>query len=179
MPRKIREVHPPRGIMRWLVRLPIGLYRLGLGGLLGKRALMLTHTGRISGLTRRVVLEVVRHEPSSNTFYIASGWGEKADWLQNVLKQPQVIVHSGASKLDARARRIEPEEAEREMMDYNTRHPAALQTLAKVMGYEIDGTDEDARALGRLIPMVALQTQIPSSSGQDPAVEEDRHGASL
>ena len=57
---------------RALVRAPIWLYRLGLGGLLGRRFLLLTYTGRKSGRPRQVVLEVVgRHEPSGG-FLIAS-----------------------------------------------------------------------------------------------------------
>lgn len=48
--------HPPRTRMqRALFRAPILLDRLGLGGLLGHRFLLLTHTGR----PRQVVLEVV------------------------------------------------------------------------------------------------------------------------
>lgn len=52
--------HPPRTRMqRALFRAPILLDRLGLGGLLGHRFLLLTHTGRTSGRPRQVVLEVV------------------------------------------------------------------------------------------------------------------------
>jgi hypothetical protein len=50
----------PTGWVRALLRLPILLYRLHLGWLLGHRFLLLTHVGRKSGLQRRTVLEVVR-----------------------------------------------------------------------------------------------------------------------
>jgi hypothetical protein len=43
---------------RFMMRAPIALYRVGLGGLLGKRFLLLEHTGRKSGLTRRTALEI-------------------------------------------------------------------------------------------------------------------------
>jgi hypothetical protein len=41
-------------------RLPIHLYRLDLGWLLGHRVLLLSHRGRKSGLIRATPLEVVR-----------------------------------------------------------------------------------------------------------------------
>ena len=53
---------PPRGLLRFLLRLPIWLYQLHLGFLLGHRFLLLTHTGRRSGLLRRTVVEVVSYD---------------------------------------------------------------------------------------------------------------------
>ncbi len=53
MVEKVKEIHPPRGLARIGFRIPIILYRLGLGGLLGTRFLLLTHTGRKSGLPVR------------------------------------------------------------------------------------------------------------------------------
>ena len=47
----------PSRISRALLRLPIWLCRIGLGWMLANRMLYLTHTGRKSGLTRKVVEE--------------------------------------------------------------------------------------------------------------------------
>ena len=41
MVEKIKEVHPPRGLARLGWRAPIWFYRLGLGGLLGGRFVLL------------------------------------------------------------------------------------------------------------------------------------------
>ncbi|MFL7870015.1 MAG: nitroreductase family deazaflavin-dependent oxidoreductase, partial [Anaerolineales bacterium] len=71
---------PPSKALRFGLRLPIWLYRLRLGWLLGDRFLMLTHTGRKSGLPRHVVIEVVQHDKETDTYYVVSGWGEKSDW---------------------------------------------------------------------------------------------------
>jgi deazaflavin-dependent oxidoreductase (nitroreductase family) len=127
-----------------------------MGWLLGGRFLMLTHTGRKSGLPRQVVIEVVRHDKKSDTYYVASGWGEKSDWFRNVMKNPEVVIRSGGRTMDMRAERISPDEAEDEMLDYYRRHPATLRELARAMGYRTDGTEADVRALGRLVPMVAF-----------------------
>jgi deazaflavin-dependent oxidoreductase (nitroreductase family) len=157
MPEKIRNVEPPRGLSRILFRMPILLFRVGLGWLLGERFLMLTHIGRVSGLKRRAVLEVIRHAQESDTYFVASGWGTSSDWYRNILKHPGVSIAVGRRQFEANARLTPPEEAEEEMLDYARRHPTALRQLARMMGYKIGSGEEDIRALGRLIPVVALQ----------------------
>ncbi|GGT16702.1 hypothetical protein GCM10010271_19490 [Streptomyces kurssanovii] len=52
----------PAGLRRFVARLPVHLYRIGLGPLFGRRLLLLIHTGRTSGLTRRTVIEVVESD---------------------------------------------------------------------------------------------------------------------
>lgn len=92
MPDRIQAITPPRGLARLFYRVPILFYRAGLGWLLGSRFLMLTHTGRVSGLPRRTVLEIVRTDEASGAYYVVSAWGEKSDWLRNVRQGPKVVI---------------------------------------------------------------------------------------
>src|SRR4051812_4666287 len=85
-------------IVRVVMRLPIWLYRLGFGWLLGERFLLLNHVGRNSGRFWRTVLEVVAHDQRTDTYLIASGWGEHADWLRNIAHNPHVLVYAGARR---------------------------------------------------------------------------------
>jgi deazaflavin-dependent oxidoreductase (nitroreductase family) len=152
------DTRPPHGLARMAARLPIWLYRARMGWLLGDRFLMLTHTGRKSGLPRRVVLEVVHHDKASGTYVIASGWGEKSDWFRNIQKTPQVTVHAGSRRFEAVAVRLSSEEAERELLDYARRHPIAFRELAGFMaGERLKGAPEDCRLLARSIPLVILR----------------------
>ena len=157
MPEKIADVQPPRGLLRWLARLPIWLYRAGLGWLLGNRFLMLTHIGRKSGLPRQVVLEVVRHDRANDTYYVAVGFGQNTDWYRNLSKTPDVVIRVGRRRIAVRAGRLSPEEAERVMLDYARRHPLAIRELAHVLGWRVNGAEADYRALGRIIPIIALR----------------------
>jgi deazaflavin-dependent oxidoreductase (nitroreductase family) len=157
MPKKISDPQPPRGLARLAFRTPLWLYRLHLGWLLGKRFLHLTHTGRKSGLPRQVVLEVVNHDPHTNTYYVTSGWGTKSDWYQNIQKTPQVHVQVGTKSWAAQAETLSPEAAEQIILNYGRKHPVLLGELARVMGYKIDGSEADMRALGHLVPMVAFR----------------------
>jgi deazaflavin-dependent oxidoreductase (nitroreductase family) len=157
MPEKIRDVRPPRGLSRLGFRLPIWFYRLGLGGLLGTRFLLLTHTGRKSGLPRRTVLEVVRHDRESGTIVVAAGFGPGSDWYSNLRKDPRVAVECGGRKQDMAAVFLTPAQAGEELLDYSRRHPLAMRELAGFMGYRLDGSEADARALGQLLSMVAFR----------------------
>ena len=158
MPGTLADTHPPRGLARLAARLPIWLYRARLGWLLGDRFLMLTHTGRKSGLPRRVVLEVVHHNKDTGTYVIASGWGEKSDWFRNIQKTPQVTIHAGSRRFEAVAVRLSLEEAERELLDYARRHPIAFRELAGLMaGQRLKGTPEDCHLLACSIPLVVLR----------------------
>jgi deazaflavin-dependent oxidoreductase (nitroreductase family) len=147
----------PRGLARLAFRLPIWLYRLRLGWLLGDRVLMLTHIGRKSGQPRQAVIEVVRHDPASDTYIIASGFGAQVDWLRNIQKNPNVVVQSGGQRLEAVAKRLPLDVAADELHSYAQRHPRAFRTITKrLLGQEIDGSAESCRQLAADVPMVAL-----------------------
>ncbi|RME46693.1 MAG: nitroreductase family deazaflavin-dependent oxidoreductase [Chloroflexi bacterium] len=155
-------VQPPQGWKRIVWRLPIWLYRARLGRLLGGRFLLLTHTGRKSGLPRYAVVEVMRHDPVTNTYYVASGFGEKSDWFRNIMKTPQVTIQVGRRQMPAIAERLSLEDAERELLDYARRHPRALRNLARILGYRIENTEEDIRALAQMVPIVAFRVREQS-----------------
>jgi deazaflavin-dependent oxidoreductase (nitroreductase family) len=157
MPEKIKDVKPPRGLARLAFRLPILLYRLGWGGLLGTRFLLLTHTGRKSGLERKTVLEVVRYDKETTTFVVAAGFGPQSDWYRNIRHNPQVIVQCGRRRWEMVANFLTPELSGEELLDYARRHPRALRELASFMGYRLDGSQEDIRALGQMLSMVAFR----------------------
>jgi hypothetical protein len=75
----------PRGWRRALLRVPTLLYRVHTGWLFGHRFLLLTHVGPESRTRHRTVLEVVCYASTTRTCIVASGWGEKAQWLKNIM----------------------------------------------------------------------------------------------
>ena len=152
-----KQLKKPKGLSRALFRAPILLYRLGLGRLMGERVLMLIHTGRLSGQTRRTVLEVMARDEASETYYIASVWGERADWLQNLLQNPRCRVRVGKKQFESNAERVSEEVAEAVLLDYVGEHPRALRGLASFTGFEVDGSEEDYRKMARQLPIVALR----------------------
>lgn len=63
----------PTGFVLRLYRLPILLYRVNLGWLLGHRGLLLTHRGRKTGLLRQTVLGVIVYDPATRESVMLSG----------------------------------------------------------------------------------------------------------
>ena len=153
MPEKIKIIDPPNGLTRLAFRAPILLYNLGLGWVLGYRFVLLTHVGRRSGLPHQTVLEIVRYEKAPGGCVVASGWGARSDWFHNVTANPNIIIQIRNKRTSATAERLLPGVGAQEMLDYAHRHPLALRELAGFMGYRLDGTDQDIRALGSMIPM--------------------------
>lgn len=151
---------PPRGLQRLLWRAPIWLYRLHLGGLLGTRFLLLTHTGRKSGLPRQAVIEIDDYDTEANTYLIASGFGRRSDWYQNIQKTPEVTIQVGNKVMAAVAEPLSPEASGEAMVNYARKHPKAAGNLARVLGLEIDGSEESYRKAGRdHVPFVRLHVQ--------------------
>ena len=155
MPEKIRDVSPPRGLNRAFFRLPIYLFRLGLGGIFGNRMLLLNHTGRKSGKPRQAVLEVVHHDSLNGTFVVNAGFGPTSDWYQNLLANPDVSIVVGRQPIDVRAEKLTPDEAGPLMLNFVRQHPKEARFI-RYLGYEVDGSDEDWIALGGELILIAL-----------------------
>ncbi|MCC6453886.1 MAG: nitroreductase family deazaflavin-dependent oxidoreductase [Caldilineaceae bacterium] len=151
--------NPPSGILRWFLRAPIQLYRLGLGSVLGGRFLLLNHTGRKSGQAHQAVVEVVAHDRATDTYYIASGWGYKANWYKNLLASPTVTIQVGRRKLSVRAETLSPEAGAQILLNYRVRHPFAARELSRLIGLDIySGPPEKLDEVVReSLPMIALR----------------------
>lgn len=151
------ERKPVTGFKRFFFRAPLFLYRIGLGGLLGKRFLLLNHTGRKSGQPRQSVLEVVNYARAADTYFIASGFGKKSDWYLNILAQPEVSIQVSWRKMLVTAVPLTPEQSGAAMVDYARRYPTAAKNLSRFIGFNIS-TEEEYRAIGRdSIPFIALR----------------------
>lgn len=153
---------PPRGLKAIPWRLPIALYRLGLGGLMGNTFLLLTHTGRKSGLPRQAVLEIIQASPAESKFLVVSGFGTRSNWYRNILQDPLVEIQVGNQRIKATARQLEPDEAGEAIVAYAQKHPGNLKALSRLLGYEIDHSPAGYRAFGAQIPVIEFQPRHSS-----------------
>lgn len=76
------------------------LYAVGLGPIIGRIILLLTTTGRRSGKKRVTPLQ---YERIGSDYYVGAARGMKADWVRNVLSDPQVEVRVGARRFHGTA----------------------------------------------------------------------------
>ncbi len=153
----VKNVRPPSGVSRALFRAPIYVYRLGLGWLFGKRVLLLNHIGRVSGKQRQVILEVVEHDPADGSFVVASGWGSTAAWYRNILHTPEASIQVGRHTIPVTALPLTADEGADVFAQYAAQHRAAARyLLPRLMGFSVDGSEADFRAVGQRMPFVRL-----------------------
>ena len=159
----------PSGTLRLVFRLPIYLYRLNLGWLLGYRALLLIHQGRKSGLLRETVLEVISYDPVTKESVVLSGWGEKADWYRNIQVAPAMEVQTGKERYVPEQRFLSPEENHAEIIDYERRHPLAARLFAKAFGYPLGGTETMRQAFASSMRLVAFRPRDAGDKSRQPS----------
>lgn len=92
----------PRGFGRWLVRLPLLFYRVGLGDVLDRilHIMVLGTRGRASGLPRYTPIEYRRH---GSKIYVISAWGDQPHWFKNLQIRPEVMAQTGRQGCKATA----------------------------------------------------------------------------
>jgi deazaflavin-dependent oxidoreductase (nitroreductase family) len=139
---------------RWFFRVPLVLYRLGLGALMFGQ-LRLTTAGRTSGRPRRTVVDVVGHDEASDTYYVVSAYGQQSDWYRNLQKNPSVHVQIRRHQFPARAATMPGEEAEEVFVDFWRRHRLYVRTMLGLIGLEA-ASEEEARAAVAEMKIVAL-----------------------
>ncbi len=90
----MNEEHLRQGF-KYLNRFMLFIWRLGLGGWLngwpsvGGRIMVITHTGRKSGLRRQTP---VNYALVDGEIYCTAGFGRLSDWYRNIQVNPQVEV---------------------------------------------------------------------------------------
>jgi deazaflavin-dependent oxidoreductase (nitroreductase family) len=156
MMRVVDRSGPPQGLRRWLLRLPVVAFRSRLGWLFGGRLVLVEHVGRRSGARHSVVVEVVARDPATGTVTVASGFGAGADWYRNLITHPETTIRIGPRRIAVTAQTLPADQGASIMVDYAHRHPRAAPRVARFMGYDVDGSDDDYAALGRSVPFLAL-----------------------
>lgn len=145
----------PSGLLRILFRLPILLYRLNLGWLLGKRFLLLEHRGRKSGIIRQAVIEVIDHDVQTGSYIVAAAWGHQSDWYKNIVAEPNVKIRVGTKRFAAFAKTLSADEAAQHLKAYATKHPFAFRRLGSLLiGAKSHDTGQIIKSFIEAIPFV-------------------------
>jgi deazaflavin-dependent oxidoreductase (nitroreductase family) len=147
----------PGMLGRLFFRAPLVLYRIGLGGLMPMQ-LLLTTVGRKSGQPRQAVVDVLRHDAATDTYYVVSAYGTRSDWYRNLKANPAVRVQVRWRKFSARAATLPKEEAEEVLLDYWRRHRFYARVTMRLVGVKAASEDEVRAAAGKL-RVVAIQPE--------------------
>ena len=123
----------PSGFLKWLFKSPILFYRLGLGPLIGRLIMIMTTTGRKSGLPRRTAIEF--HEFKGRK-YVFSGWGTKTDWYRNIEANPYITIQTWRGAESVQARRIVSETELTEAFKLAMSNPT-MRAVIKSVGFDL------------------------------------------
>jgi deazaflavin-dependent oxidoreductase (nitroreductase family) len=142
------------------MRAPLVLYRLGLGGLIGKSTLVLTTTGRRTGRPRSTP---VNYWEAGGVFYVIAGSGTHADWYRNLIARPEVEVQVGRRRLKAIASPLtDPREKTHALWLFGQASPG---TAERYFGIRRGATEEELVALAEQRAVVAIRPRTAPVNG--------------
>lgn len=138
------------------MRMPLIVYRLGLGRMLGKRFMLLTHVGRRSGKVYRSVLAVLRFEADTQAVYAVSPWSA-SNWYHNIQAAPALEVETGSARYAPTQRDLTPEEIAALIVEFRQKHSVFSRMIARIPGWKVDSTYEEFLDLAGTLRGVAFQ----------------------
>ncbi len=136
-----------KGVLWYVFRVPVYLYRWRLGRLFGRRCLLLTHIGRRSSLRRQTVLEVVEYRSEGPEVVVVNGFGPDSDWVRNIEVSPGEEVTIASQHFVASHRFLGEEEAERVIQGMSTE----LGSLRRSFAQGLAGGSVGSIMAGRVI----------------------------
>lgn len=132
------------------------LYAIGLGPLVGKIILLLTTTGRKSGLKRVTPLQ---YEKIGEEYYVGAARGVQADWVRNIQALPQVEVRVGAKRFQGTAEVVTDPSRFADFLEVRLqRHPRMIGLIMeKAHGLPRHPSRSQLEELGRTEAFVILR----------------------
>ncbi len=107
-------------------------YALGLGPIIGRKILLLTTTGRKTGLPRITPLQ---YEEIDGCYYLGSAMGVDSDWYKNIEENPKVAVRVGRKKFQGFAETSTDVARVADFLEYRlARNPRMIGAILRTQG---------------------------------------------
>lgn len=167
--------------MNALLRRALGAPRAIYGAGLGHRFLELTHRGRRTGMVHRTVLEVLEWRPAEHEAIVMSGFGPRAQWLQNVEAGGAAEIRVARERWTPQARRLSSEEAVAVLAGYERGNrliaPLIRAILSRLSGVRHDGSEQARAQIVQALPLVAFRPHPSGRSGARTSGASRRRGS--
>ena len=150
------EVPKPPRFMIPIFKLPMILYRAGLGWLFGHRFMLLTHIGRRSGKVRRTILAVLRFDSQTKEIMAISAWSA-SDWYLNIQASPALQVETAFTRYAPVQRALSPEEIATLFEEYRKKHPIFSRIVCQIPGWKWNSSHEEFLKLAHTLRGVAFR----------------------
>ena len=147
--------NPPFSFWKILKYPPQFLYAIGLGPFYGRLVLLLTTTGRKSGLPRVTPLQ---YEEIDGGIVIASARGTKADWYRNIVANPKVNIRVKSSQFEGAAEPVTDPQRIADFLEYRlSKHPRMIGFIMSREGVSKNPTrvELEKHAEGKAIVIIS------------------------
>lgn len=138
------------------MKMPLILYRMKLGWLLGKRFMRLTHVGRKSGRVYHTVLAVLCFDAQTREILAVSPWSE-SNWYRNIQAAPALEVETARFRYTPVQRSLSPEEIASAFLAFRKQYPIFSRMVARIPGWNINASYEEFLELARTLRGVAFR----------------------
>src|SRR5215211_6061581 len=146
----------PPAFMIPILKLPLLLYRRGLGWLFGHRFILLTHVGRRSGRIRRTVLAVLYFDPKTEEIMAISAWSA-SEWYRNILTSPALQVETGFTRYAPVHGSLSSEEIATLFEGYRHEHPIFSRIVCRIPSWQWNSSHEKLLELANTLRGVAFR----------------------
>jgi deazaflavin-dependent oxidoreductase (nitroreductase family) len=131
------------------------LYRTDLAPLIGRLVLLLTTTGRKTGLPRVTPLQ---YEELDGVFYVGSARGARADWFRNIVADPCVQVRIKSREFEALAEPVTDPCRIADFLELRLRrHPRMIGAIMRSEGLPASPTRAELEEYAHRSAMVIIR----------------------
>jgi deazaflavin-dependent oxidoreductase (nitroreductase family) len=131
----------------------------------GNLVLLLTTTGRKTGLERVTPLQYEEHE---GVIYVASARGEKADWFRNIRANPRVKVQIRGRLFPGHASPITEPERIADFLELRLqKHPLIVRLIMTLAGLPLQYSRDDLVQYATGRAMVIIEHIDPDDAESD------------
>jgi deazaflavin-dependent oxidoreductase (nitroreductase family) len=134
--------YPSGGWRKAMFKWPVQLWRLGLAPIIGRNMVLITHTGRKTGLPRHTMTEL---HLINGKKYAPSGFGRRSQWYRNIEADPRVTIQTAAGTESMRAARVTGDEELLSVIDLTNPLNRAMQEMF-LATIDVEPTPEDILA---------------------------------
>jgi deazaflavin-dependent oxidoreductase (nitroreductase family) len=154
-----RSNQNPPAFMIPFMKMPLILYRLGLGWILGKRFMLLTHVGRRSEKVYRTILAVLRFDEKTQEIMVVSPWSG-SNWYRNIQTAPALEVETNRVHYAPEQRDMTSEEIAALFIQFRQQYPIFSRLVARIPGWKINSSYEEFLELAHSLRGVAFRPRF-------------------
>jgi deazaflavin-dependent oxidoreductase (nitroreductase family) len=117
--------------------------------------ILLTTVGHRTGQQHKVVVDIIEHDKTQDTYYISAAYGPRSDWYLNLRAYPIVQAQVGRRKFMVKTTTLPLDEAEDILVKFAQRHPRYVRVMMRVIGVRIGWSERDVRNLASKMSVIA------------------------